>query len=128
MTKDSFYYYSYIAATAETSPTGSTAEDSICPKGWHIQKSLTGGQEIMQLVSSGKYTVAELRGQYAKFTLSGRFMPGATSIVESGSSGYYWSNYRSTNGSSYETKITQTGNTSGVFDTANRFSIRCVKR
>ena len=125
--------YNYCAASAGTiciDSNSSNASYDLCPAGWRLPTSNTGG-EFATLYGNASYnTNAKMRASVANggaaFALAGRFYD--STPTDQGSGGYYWASTRYSNGYMYRLLL----NTSSVNPSnANGyryygFSIRCI--
>ena len=124
--------YNYCAASAGTICTSSNSSDAsydLCPAGWRLPTSNTGGEFATLYANASYNTNAKMRASVANggaaFALAGYFYN--STPTNQGSHGYYWSSTRYGNTSMYYLYL----NTSNVVpsDYSNRrygYSIRCI--
>ena len=120
--------YQWNAATAGTGGTidnYATATDSICPKGWRLPTSRSGG-EFDTLVGSLNSTTITQAPYY--FNPSGYVLSG--SLRNAGYTGYYWSSTAYSNTSYAYDLYFVSGfvGPSGITARLNGFSVRCLAR
>ena len=124
--------YNYCAASAGTICTStnySNASYDLCPAGWRLPTSDTGGEFVTLYANASYNTSAKMRASVANggaaFAFAGSF--GNSTPTNQGSGGYYWSSTRYSNAGMYRLAL----NTSSVYPSSydNRspgFSIRCI--
>ena len=124
--------YNYCAASAGTicvASNSSNASYDLCPAGWRLPTSNTGG-EFATLYGNASYnTNAKMRASItnggAAFALAGYFY--SSTPTNQGSSGNYWSSTRRNNTNMYRLTLnTSFVNPSDYSNRNNGHSIRCI--
>ena len=124
--------YNYCAASAGTICTSSNSNNAsydLCPAGWRLPTSNTGG-EFATLYGNASYnTNAKMRASVANggaaFALAGYFY--SSTPKDQGSGGYYWSSTRNSNTGMYDLYLdTSSVTPSNYINRGNGYSIRCI--
>ena len=113
-----YSYYSYVAATAGTNPSGGNAANDICPKGWRLPTQT----EYNALKNTGvNLTTSPFYGVHAGYYYS-------SSLLDGGLGGVYWSS--TADGASIAYYLSFSGFTGRTESDYNRTgsSIRCVAK
>ena len=121
-------FYNWYTATAGTgthnlSVDGQNTTASICPKGWRLPTSGSGGE--FQTLYNNYNSSSVIRSNPVNLTLSGLVL--SSSRYNQGSVGYYWSSTVRSDNFVYGLILSASGVNPVFNDTKNNgFSVRCV--
>ncbi|MBR3324140.1 hypothetical protein IKG24_01190, partial [Candidatus Saccharibacteria bacterium] len=118
-----YSYYSYVAATAGTSPSSGNATSDICPKGWRLPTEAEFNTLIRSYTTGAALTASPFLGVYAGYYSNSSFNNG-------GNYGLYWSSTAGSSIYAYSLRFSSssTSTSTSVVNDNKRGggSIRCV--
>ena len=115
-----YSYYSYVAATAGTSPSSGNATSDICPKGWRLPTQAEYNTLKSTYTTGATLTGSPWNGVYAGYYIESSFLGGGTD-------GYYWSSTGYVSYSRAYNLIFRSSSASVNYDYGRRGdSVRCV--